>query len=268
MFSHFTLGSNDLKRSQQFYEPVLLALGLSRIETGIEDVLTMYSHPDQRHPHLFVCSPLDGLPATWSNGFHLAFNAKTTDAVDAFYAAAMEHGGYDEGAPGLRKHYAPDYYAAYVRDPDGNKLQAVCYTAGRSSDQAGEILSHITLGHQSLAREQKFYQGVLSSLGYSEIPEEGDFESAGFGIDGYELPVTYIQPAFDGRTATWGNGTHVAFLAPTRQSVDAFHRAALANDGKCCGAPGLRPQYSENYYAAYVYDPAGNKIQAVCRNPG
>ncbi len=78
-------------------------------------------------PHLYLYKPYDGRPATWGNGTHVAFQAASTQAVDRFYAAAMENGGADEGRPGPRPDYGPNYYAAYVRDPDGNKLQAVCY---------------------------------------------------------------------------------------------------------------------------------------------
>ena len=79
-------------------------------------------------PKLFIGPAFDGAPATNGNGTHIAFIAKTRAAVDAFYAAALENGGSDEGPPGLRPHYHPAYYGAYVRDPDGNKIQAVCHS--------------------------------------------------------------------------------------------------------------------------------------------
>ena len=78
-------------------------------------------------PTIYIYAPEDGRPATWGNGTHLAFLAETQDEVRSFYAEAMAHGGHDEGGPGYRPHYGAHYYAAYVRDPDGNKLQAVCY---------------------------------------------------------------------------------------------------------------------------------------------
>ena len=221
--------------------------------------------PINASPHLFITRPFDGLPATWSNGFHIAFQAHDTQSVERFYAAALAHDGLDEGAPGWRSHYAKDYYAAYVRDPDGNKLQAVCYTQGRTAGATGDLISHITIGHFDLEREQRFYSAVLGELGLIEIPEEGDFETAAFGLTGCELPVVYVQPTFDGRPSTWGNGTHTAFTATSRAAVDRFHVAALANGGTCDGPPGLRSHYSPHYYAAYVRDSVGNKLQAVCR---
>ncbi|MDX1402513.1 MAG: VOC family protein, partial [Kiloniellales bacterium] len=96
-------------------------------------------------------------------------------------------------------------------------------------------------------------------------PEEGDDTSAGFGRKGFELPVLYLQETFDGRPASWGNGTHFALHAESREDVDRFHEAGLAHGGSSEGAPGLRPQYSPHYYGAYLRDPAGNKLQAVCR---
>lgn len=82
---------------------------------------------------LFVGPTYDKKPATVGNGTHVAFLAKTRAQVDAFHATALAHGGTDEGPPGLRPHYHSNYYGAYVRDPDGNKLQAVCHYAEDAS---------------------------------------------------------------------------------------------------------------------------------------
>ena len=79
-------------------------------------------------------------------------------------------------------------------------------------------------------------------------------------------PKLFIGPAFDGNEARAGNGNHAAFLAPDRATVDAFHKAALAHGGSDEGTPGLRPHYHPNYYGAYVRDPEGNKLQAVCHS--
>ena len=83
--------------------------------------------PETQKPAFSIRRPVDGRPATWGNGNHVAFLAKTRALVDEFHARALELGGADEGAPGPRPHYGPTYYGAYVRDLDGNKLQAVCY---------------------------------------------------------------------------------------------------------------------------------------------
>jgi len=125
VISHITLGTNDKARSAKFYDAVLGALGFERLPKLPEKPLA-YERNGQM-PTIYIYSPADGRPATWGNGTHIAFQADQRDMVDAFHAAGLNYGGMDEGQPGLRAHYGPNYYAAYVRDPDGNKLQAVCY---------------------------------------------------------------------------------------------------------------------------------------------
>ncbi|GJL83383.1 MAG: lactoylglutathione lyase [marine bacterium B5-7] len=124
-FSHITLGTNDPARATRFYDAVLKPLGFSRMPKPA-DKPPCYAK-NAEIPFLYLYKPYDGRPATWGNGTHIAFLAETRDEVDNFYVAALDRGGIDEGPPGLRADYGPDYYAAYVRDPDGNKLQAVCY---------------------------------------------------------------------------------------------------------------------------------------------
>nr|WP_095011120.1 VOC family protein [Tsuneonella mangrovi] len=79
-------------------------------------------------------------------------------------------------------------------------------------------------------------------------------------------PKTFVGPAFDGQAAKSGNGVHVAYIVRNRATVDAFYIAALANGGRDEGPPGLRPHYHPAYYGAYVRDPDGNKLQAVCHS--
>ena len=124
MFSHVTLGTNDWVRAKPFWQAVMTALGqpvFFEHDRGIA-----YGTP--LGPKIFVGPAFDRKSATSGNGTHVAFLAKDRATVDAFHAVALDHGGTDEGAPGLRLHYHPNYYGAYVRDPDGNKLQAVCHS--------------------------------------------------------------------------------------------------------------------------------------------
>ncbi|MDJ0945398.1 MAG: VOC family protein [Kiloniellales bacterium] len=264
MFTHFTLGTNDRPRAEAFYAAVTPPLGLKLVKSV--EAFFAYGVEEQAPPLLVINPPFDSLPATWSNGFHIALLARDAAAVQAFHAAALAAGGHDEGAPGLRPAYAADYYAAYVRDPDGNKLQAVHYRNGRKAGPCGEVVSHITLGSNDLERSRGFYQGLLSVLGVQRLSaEETPGEDLAFGLPGTRLPIVFIQKPFDGRPATWGNGAHVSFDAPSHAAVRAFHEAALALGGSDEGAPGLRPRYHAAYYAAYVRDPDGNKLQAYCR---
>ena len=123
MFLYITLGTNDLARAKTFYDAVMPTLGL--VCRDFDDSEAGYGAPGDSYTRLWIGTPYDGRPATVGNGSMPAFDAPTQGAVDAFHAAALANGGSDEGAPGLRS-YGPNFYAAYVRDPDGNKLSAVC----------------------------------------------------------------------------------------------------------------------------------------------
>lgn len=121
---HLSLGSNDLDRSRAFYDPVLAVLGLRRLNADAQSL-------DYGAATWFFSleRPLNGQPATPGNGCHIAFAAENRGMVDAFHATALAHGGRDAGAPGLRPHYDPNYYGAFVLDPDGNKIEAVTFSA-------------------------------------------------------------------------------------------------------------------------------------------
>ncbi|WP_431300426.1 VOC family protein [Tabrizicola sp. BL-A-41-H6] len=123
MFLYMTLGTNDLARAARFYDAALAALGIVRRFSDPDEV--GYSHPSDAEIRFWVNHPFDGKPATVGNGSMPALIATSRAAVDAFHAAALANGGTDEGAPGLRP-YGASFYACYVRDPDGNKLSAVC----------------------------------------------------------------------------------------------------------------------------------------------
>jgi catechol 2,3-dioxygenase-like lactoylglutathione lyase family enzyme len=123
MFTYLTVGINDLPRAIRFYDPVLAALGIERRVTV--EAEAGYALRDDGRCRFWITHPFDGKPASVGNGSMPAFEAQSRAAVDAFHAAALAHGGTDEGAPGLR-HFHPNFYACYVRDPDGNKLSALC----------------------------------------------------------------------------------------------------------------------------------------------
>ena len=127
MFSHVTLGTNDAARAVAFYDPLLAVLGLKRQESDLDKGYAGYAAAPEVTPQFWITAPLDGQPATVGNGMTIAFEAPDRATVDRFHATALAHGGRDEGPPGLRPHYHPDYYGAYLRDPDGNKLCCVCH---------------------------------------------------------------------------------------------------------------------------------------------
>ena len=127
MLVYVTVGSNDLAKSQAFYDPTLAPLGLIRLVILPDEI--GYGPPDPvpgaRKCRFYALLPHNKEPATFGNGVTVALEAPNRAAVDAFHAAGMAAGGTDEGAPGLRSHFHPNFYAAYVRDPDGNKISAM-----------------------------------------------------------------------------------------------------------------------------------------------
>lgn len=123
MLLYVTIGSNDLARAELFYDAALAPLGLKRRKQ--DEVEIGYGAEDDSRCRLWVVTPHNGKAATIGNGSMVALEAESRAAVDAFHEAALANGGTDEGAPGLRPFHA-NFYAAFVRDPDGNKLSAVC----------------------------------------------------------------------------------------------------------------------------------------------
>jgi len=132
MLTYMYFGTNDLGRAITFYDASLGALGMKRVVTNdpewdrIAAGWGQYEDDGRRELTFWIGIPFDGKPATVGNGSMAAFRARSWKEVDEFHAAALAHGGTSEGPPGLRPHYSPDFYAAYVRDPDGNKIAANC----------------------------------------------------------------------------------------------------------------------------------------------
>lgn len=128
MFSHVTIGSTDLERARRFYDVVLATIGLPmQHDERAHGGGLGYAPTPQGIPQFWVMSPINGAPQSVGNGVTIAFNAGSRAEVDAFHAAALAAGGSCEGRPGLRPHYHADYYGAYARDPNGNKLCCVCH---------------------------------------------------------------------------------------------------------------------------------------------
>lgn len=123
IFSHAGVGSNDRAKAVKFYDAALSELGVENLgEFG--ELATLYGAGS---PEFMIFSPADGSPATAANGGTIGFNAATRDAVHKFHAAGIANGGTCEGEPGPRA-FTPTSYAAYLRDPDGNKICAFCFT--------------------------------------------------------------------------------------------------------------------------------------------
>jgi catechol 2,3-dioxygenase-like lactoylglutathione lyase family enzyme len=135
------------------------------------------------------------------------------------------------------------------------------------------MIDHLGMPVSDLARATEFYLKALSPLGHGIVMEvsaadTGHGAAVGFGAPGKAAEFQSGKPSFwIGEGMRLGGHVHVAFVAPSRASVDAFYRAALAAGGKDNGPPGLRPHYHANYYGAFVLDLDGNNIEAVCHAP-
>jgi catechol 2,3-dioxygenase-like lactoylglutathione lyase family enzyme len=120
------------------------------------------------------------------------------------------------------------------------------------------MIDHVSIGVRDFDRALRFYETVLATLGMSKLIERAD--NAGFGK---KYPDFWINRRSDLATPRPDDGMHVCLRAGSADDVRAFHQAALAAGGASDGAPGLRPDYTPNYYAAFIRDPEGNRLEAV-----
>ena len=127
------------------------------------------------------------------------------------------------------------------------------------------MLDHVSLGVRDLARSRRFYDAVLLPLGLVRILDFGADRGSDYGAQPAPLGVEFTITRED--SVREAPGLHLCFRAPSRTAVHAFHRAALAEGGSCDGPPGLRAVYHGDYFAAFVRDPDGHRIEAVCHAP-
>lgn len=133
MLDHVSIPAGEFERSARFYDAVLAPLGLKRIRTPEFEGIKIADYGAGDVLAFSVGAPIEAEPGSWSVspllGMHIAFAAPSRGSVEAFYRAGREAGGADNGAPGLRPEYEPNYFAAYLLDPDGHHVEAVCRTA-------------------------------------------------------------------------------------------------------------------------------------------
>ena len=122
------------------------------------------------------------------------------------------------------------------------------------------MFDYVGLNVTSYEASRAFYEQALAPLGWRVVMSFDEWKAAGFGTS--DKPDFWIF-----EREPYGTGTHVAFVAPDRATVDAFHAAALAAGGRDHGAPGVRERYHPTYYAAFVLDADGNNVEAVCHAP-
>ena len=123
------------------------------------------------------------------------------------------------------------------------------------------IISHISIGTNNFDVAVKFYDQVLATLGYKQLES-----FPGAVVYGKVFPEFWVQVPIDGNPATVGNGSHIGFIANTKEQVQAFHEVAVSNGATDDGAPGERPDYGPAYYGCFIRDLDGNKIEATYWN--
>ncbi|MDI7660461.1 VOC family protein [Cronobacter universalis] len=137
MLMYTTIGTNHLDRMTAFYDAVFDVLGIPRIPSWTEGWAT-WGEPLGEGFSFCICPPFNKKPATAGNGTMFSFKASSAEEVRKFHAAGLRNGGTDEGKPGVREAYGPDFYVAYLRDPDGHKLACVCYPFSPESDKPAQ----------------------------------------------------------------------------------------------------------------------------------
>jgi catechol 2,3-dioxygenase-like lactoylglutathione lyase family enzyme len=238
VFDHVTIRVEDLERSRAFYELALGELGYGDPSTDghffeWEDLSISAAHEDR--------------PVT--RNLHVALLAGSREDVNAWWEAMTSAGYPDDGPPGPRPQYSPGYYGAFVRDPDGNSVEAVHHGEPRAG---ANRLDHLWIRVRDLDASRRFYDAVVPTVGLRvKDGDTGRFHVVGRGRS---FALVRDDPVTE--------NAHVAFPARDRATVQSFHRAALEAGFRDNGAPGER-RYHPGYYGAFVLDPDGNNIEAV-----
>ena len=125
MIDHISIALRDLKTGERFYTALLVTLGMTKLREW-PDAAIGYG---KTYPEFWINRRTDMAPIGADSGVHICLRASDAAMVDAFHAAALAGGGSSDGAPGLRAQYHENYYAAFIRDPDGNRIEAVTFVA-------------------------------------------------------------------------------------------------------------------------------------------
>ncbi len=244
MFDHVGIAASNLDASERFYRTVLSVLGVEPSyadETLVEWEDWAIGPTDREHPV--------------TRGLHVGFRAPDRAAVDAFWQAGIDAGYPDDGRPGPRTIYGPDYYGGFLLDPDGNSVEAV-HGARERAVPDGRI-DHLWLRVRDPQASLRFYTTVAPYAGLRLTHDAPDRVR----LSGPDFSFSLVR---DERPLT--EHVHLAFAADTNATVQAFHAAALAAGYEDNGAPGERAVYHPGYYGAFVLDPDGHNVEVVNHN--
>lgn len=256
---HASVGVSDLGASIRFYDAALAPLGARR---RFRDGDYVAWGSATVNGHFAVCRRPSPRPQL---GAHACFAAGSREEVEAFHRAALAAGGEDNGPPGYRPQYSPDYYGAFVLDPDGNHLGVVArLAADQASTPRARILDHLSIGTVHLGEAARFYDALLAPLGAARLRTRDDYVM--FGTDLNDTTFILAEPDEPGAVAPQP-GFHACFAADSRESLALFHAAGLRGGARNNGTPGPRPDYAIDYWGAFLVDPWGNHVGAVARVP-
>ncbi len=244
MFDHVGVYVSDFAASERFYRTILSVLGVEPSYVGADAVGYedwWFGPPDAEHP--------------LTRGLHVGFRARDREQVDAFWQAGIEAGGRDDGAPGVRTVYAPNYYGGFLLDPDGNSVEAV------HDDQDPHVpigrIDHLWMRVRDPEASKRFYATIAPHAGLRLTHDAADRVQ----FSGSDYSFSCLR---DERPLT--EHVHIAFPSDNNATVQAFHAAAIEAGYEDHGGPGERPIYHPGYYGAFVLDPDGHNVEVVNHN--
>ena len=235
MFDHITVRVTDRAATERFFETVLEPLGVGT--TYRTNAVTSWGN-------FLVTAASDEHPVT--TGLHIAFIAPSREQVEAFWQAGIDAGHSDAGEPGPRPEYRKDYYGAFLRDPDGNSVEAV-HTGAPAREG---IVDHLWLRVADLAAATAFYRLIAPAAGLTLRHEDPQRSSFAVGRAGGSFSLVSGPPTAN---------LHIAFSGRD-EDVQRFYAEALA--------AGYRRRYHPGYYAAFVFDPDGTNVEVVDHHRG
>jgi catechol 2,3-dioxygenase-like lactoylglutathione lyase family enzyme len=231
VFDHVTIRVSDRAVSEQVYAQLFDVLGHAK------------TNVDEWDDFSFAQGDVP------TRRLHIGFRATSRELVDAFWRTGVEAGYRDDGPPGPRPQYTPDYYGSFLLDPDGNSVEAVHYDGMRRDG----TIDHLWIRVADLAAAKRFYEMIAPLAGFSLRADHPS--RANFGTGNGSFAVVDDGPPTE--------NVHLAFPAASDAAVDAYHSAAVAAGYLDNGPPGERPVYHRGYYAAFVLDPDGNNVEVV-----
>ncbi len=237
MFDHVTIRAADIAASKRFYDTTLATLGLESTGAGTDGAALRWREFE-------VAPARPDRPPT--RNLHLAFVAASREDIDEFWRVGIEAGYEDAGAPGERPQYTPDYYGAFLRDPDGNSAEAVRHRYVRG----GGSLDHLWIRVPDLDAAAALYEAIAPHTGL----REGRRWDHGRQFRGAWATLSLVD---DDVPPT--GGLHMAFPALDKETVEDFHRTALVAGCRDDG----RPQRRDLAYSARVRDPADNSLEST-----